>query len=98
MNSVETPVMFILLIIFVFIVVIILALAFFIFIRKKSAPPHTPGQNVTGAISPPAATSAKRCPRCQSTYTDPTLSFCLSDGTPLESSGGDEFETVVKKR
>jgi hypothetical protein len=25
----------------------------------------------------------KVCPKCQSTYTDETLSFCLTDGTPL---------------
>ena len=25
----------------------------------------------------------KQCPQCKSTYTDDTLSFCLSDGTPL---------------
>jgi hypothetical protein len=27
---------------------------------------------------------AKRCPTCQSTYTDETLAFCLSDGSTLE--------------
>jgi hypothetical protein len=26
----------------------------------------------------------KRCPTCQSTYTDETLAFCLSDGSTLE--------------
>ncbi len=25
----------------------------------------------------------KQCPSCRTTYTDPTLSFCLADGTPL---------------
>jgi hypothetical protein len=25
----------------------------------------------------------KRCPNCQRTYTDPSLNFCLEDGTPL---------------
>jgi len=25
----------------------------------------------------------KRCPKCNSTYTDPTLSYCLQDGSPL---------------
>lgn len=29
----------------------------------------------------------KRCPTCQSTYTDDTLRFCLQDGTPLVSVG-----------
>jgi hypothetical protein len=31
----------------------------------------------------------KRCPTCQRTFTDETLSFCLDDGTPLlDASGG----------
>jgi ketosteroid isomerase-like protein len=30
----------------------------------------------------------KRCPKCQSTYTDDTLRFCLQDGTPLVSVSG----------
>ena len=25
----------------------------------------------------------KKCPQCQSSYTDDTLSYCLSDGTTL---------------
>src|ERR1044071_7725298 len=25
----------------------------------------------------------KRCPTCDRTYTDPSLNFCLEDGTPL---------------
>ncbi|HKR61955.1 MAG TPA: hypothetical protein VJS64_19870 [Pyrinomonadaceae bacterium] len=28
----------------------------------------------------------KRCPSCNRTYTDPSLNFCLEDGTPLLSS------------
>ena len=28
----------------------------------------------------------KRCPRCNRTYTDPALNFCLEDGTPLVSN------------
>jgi hypothetical protein len=30
----------------------------------------------------------KRCPSCNRTYTDATLSFCLDDGTPLQPSAG----------
>ena len=30
----------------------------------------------------------KQCPNCRTTYTDDTLSFCLSDGTPLQMAGG----------
>ncbi len=36
----------------------------------------------------------KRCPACNSTYTD-DLSFCLSDGTPLVGLLVDEQQTVV---
>ena len=25
----------------------------------------------------------KRCPTCNKTFTDPTLSYCIEDGTPL---------------
>lgn len=31
----------------------------------------------------------KRCPTCSRTYTDDALSFCLDDGAPLLSVGGD---------
>lgn len=31
----------------------------------------------------------KRCPTCNRTYTDDALSFCLDDGAPLLSVGGD---------
>src|SRR5260370_42365987 len=29
----------------------------------------------------------KRCPQCNRTYTDDALSFCLDDGSPLQSVG-----------
>lgn len=35
----------------------------------------------------------KRCPKCGTTYTDVTLSYCLADGTPL--TGADEQPTVI---
>ena len=28
----------------------------------------------------------KQCPKCGSTYTDSTLSFCLTDGAPLDDA------------
>lgn len=37
----------------------------------------------------------KQCPQCRTTYTDDTLRFCLSDGTPLTSLNAGEAETVV---
>jgi len=38
----------------------------------------------------------KQCSVCKTTYTDDSLSFCLSDGTPLNISEGEQ-ETVVRK-
>jgi hypothetical protein len=38
----------------------------------------------------------KQCPACKTTYTDDSLSFCLADGTALDT-GVDEQPTVVKR-
>ena len=40
----------------------------------------------------------KRCSTCNRTYTDPNLSFCIDDGTPLTPVDSEEEETVVKPR
>ena len=40
----------------------------------------------------------KRCPTCNRTYTDPTLSFCIEDGTPLTPVNSAEESTVVSPR
>ncbi len=39
----------------------------------------------------------KRCPKCNSTYTDDMLSYCLTDGTPLvrQGKGYDSEATMV---
>ena len=38
----------------------------------------------------------RQCPHCRTTYTDDTLRYCLSDGTPLVMMpGGAEAETVI---
>ena len=38
----------------------------------------------------------KICPKCQKTYTDPNLNFCLDDGTVLNQTAGDAMpETVM---
>src|SRR5687767_12200164 len=38
----------------------------------------------------------KRCPRCNRTYTDATLNFCLDDGEWLRAGGGtDEPATAI---
>jgi Domain of unknown function (DUF4440) len=39
----------------------------------------------------------KRCSTCNRTYTDPNLSFCIDDGTPLTVASEDE-STVVTPR
>jgi hypothetical protein len=40
----------------------------------------------------------KRCSTCNRTYTDPNLSFCIDDGTPLTPVAPDDETTVVKPR
>ena len=40
----------------------------------------------------------KRCATCNRTYTDPNLSFCIDDGTPLTPVEADDDVTVVKPR
>ncbi len=37
----------------------------------------------------------KSCPTCNKTFTDPNLSFCIDDGTPLVSVAAPEDETTV---
>jgi hypothetical protein len=40
----------------------------------------------------------KRCSTCNRTYTDPNLSFCIDDGTPLTTVDPDDDATVVTPR
>jgi hypothetical protein len=40
----------------------------------------------------------KRCSTCNRTYTDPNLSFCIDDGTPLTTVETDDDATVVRAR
>ena len=40
----------------------------------------------------------KRCSTCNRTYTDPNLSFCIDDGTPLTNIEADDDTTVVRPR
>jgi hypothetical protein len=37
----------------------------------------------------------KRCPKCNSTYTDESLSYCLADGTQLVDSGTEPMTVVI---
>jgi hypothetical protein len=37
----------------------------------------------------------KRCPSCNTTYSDDTLAYCLSDGTPLYSGKGYDSEATL---
>lgn len=40
----------------------------------------------------------KRCSTCNRTYTDPNLSFCVDDGTPLTTVNSGDEATVVSRR
>jgi Domain of unknown function (DUF4440) len=40
----------------------------------------------------------KRCATCNRTFTDPSLSFCIDDGTPLTPVASEEESTVVSPR
>jgi hypothetical protein len=40
----------------------------------------------------------KRCSTCKRTYTDPNLSFCIDDGTPLTAVDPQDESTVVMAR
>ena len=40
----------------------------------------------------------KRCSTCNRTYTDPNLSFCIDDGTPLRTVETEDESTVVRPR
>ena len=40
----------------------------------------------------------KRCSTCNRTYSDPNLSFCIDDGTPLTAVDTDDDATVVTPR
>ena len=40
----------------------------------------------------------KRCSTCNRTYTDPNLSFCIDDGTPLTTVETEDETTVVRPR
>ncbi|HKG46829.1 MAG TPA: nuclear transport factor 2 family protein [Pyrinomonadaceae bacterium] len=40
----------------------------------------------------------KRCSTCNRTYTDPNLSFCIDDGTPLTPVAADDETTAVSPR
>ena len=39
---------------------------------------------------------AKHCPRCNKTYTDSNMSYCLDDGSPLVSSSYDPQADTLK--
>lgn len=52
-------------------------------------PPEQLPLTVPAQMPPPPPLSnqlSRRCPQCNSTYTDPAIGFCLSDGVQLVSS------------
>jgi hypothetical protein len=54
--------------------------------NKKRMPVAGSNQPAPGLDQPGTASGeyVKRCPTCQSIFTDETLAFCLSDGSTLE--------------
>src|SRR5689334_21154394 len=40
----------------------------------------------------------KRCSTCNRTYTDPNLSYCIDDGTPLRTVETEDESTVFRSR
>lgn len=84
-----------LIILFLFVVGIPSAVAIwmvFVKMRRKSSVNYQPKivrEDQTPQFIPPEIAedfdeSFKRCPKCKSTFTDQTLSFCLVDGAPLD--------------
>jgi flagellar basal body-associated protein FliL len=84
-------------IVLVFVAGVVLAIVYFGFLRKRNKPAQISGANIIGRIPSPPEQYVKRCPKCRSTFTDETLNFCLTDGTPLETFNDSEYETVVRK-
>ena len=41
----------------------------------------------------PAGRFTIRCPKCNSSYTDESLLYCVSDGTELVAAGGQTSDT-----
>ena len=96
--AVETfPVLIIIIFVGIIFVIGIISLLVFIFASRKKNNKNNAkpiNYNIPAAnISRPTVKTLKRCPACQSTYTDESLNYCLSDGTILERT--DEVETVV---
>ena len=81
----------------VFVISIISTIVYLGVIRKRNnAKPINHNIPATN-ISRPMEKTFKRCPACQSTFTDESLNYCLSDGTLLEgaNNASDEVETVL---
>ncbi len=76
----------------VFVAGIVLTIVLIRFFRKRNNEKSV-NKNIAAAIIPRPTGHIKRCPTCQSTYTDESLNYCLSDGAILERT--DEVETVV---
>lgn len=80
----------------------VVATLVYINFREKKALSESPDElSIASAIPLPQKQkqTVKRCPKCNTAYTDQTLNFCLTDGTTLQLSGdGDEFETVLRNR
>jgi hypothetical protein len=76
-----------------FVSVVILAFILSRVFRKKDRAKTLTDNRTAIDIPRPTAKYFKRCPACQSTYTDESLNYCLTDGTPLDHP--EEIKTSV---
>jgi hypothetical protein len=68
--------------------------------KASSTPPILNSSSTRQEPARRAASHARRCPVCNSTYTDEALIYCVSDGTPLvpvinNSPARDPNETLL---
>ena len=58
--------------------------------RNKAEPAPGPSlpKPTEQAVKSAAPSRIRRCPKCNSTYTDESLLYCVSDGTELVAAGG----------
>lgn len=96
-DSVKMEVLILVLVGIIFILGVVLILILIRIFRKRNNEKPIISNIPAVNIPRPTEKYIKRCPACQSTYTDESLNYCLSDGTLLEgaNNASDEVETVL---
>ncbi len=56
--------------------------------KPEPAPSPSPPRPTEPAVKSAAPSRIRRCPKCNSSYTDESLLYCVSDGTELVAAGG----------